>query len=287
MNTLIILLGAGLVTVLVALLWWLLVTTEGVYLGRRVVIGLYDLYAARYDDIKQFNPQYDHIFLAAPIMGMLAPHQSPLILDVATGTGRLPDAMFNHTYFHGRVFATDLSRRMLEQAAEKLHDDLERMALLWCPAEQLPFDDGAFDVVTCLEALEFMPDPAQVLGELVRVLRPGGLLLITNRVGRHMMPGKTFTRSELRRMLADHQVEDVEIELWQRDYHRVWGMKDGDSPVTGARPLIEVLRCPVCGGHFEVVNDDVWRCATCSAEITIGDDWIVNLAPLYGNGVTR
>ncbi|MBZ0308871.1 MAG: hypothetical protein K8I82_22580, partial [Anaerolineae bacterium] len=49
------------------LLWWLLITTEGVYLGRRVVILLYDLYASRYEHTKGYDPLYEARFLAWPI----------------------------------------------------------------------------------------------------------------------------------------------------------------------------------------------------------------------------
>ena len=45
----------------------------------------------------------------------------------------------------------------------------------------LPFADGTFDVVTCLEAMEFMSRRDHCLHEMLRVLRPGGLLFISNR----------------------------------------------------------------------------------------------------------
>ncbi len=43
--------------------------------------------------------------------------------------------------------------------------------------ESLPFDDGTFDLVTCQTLLMHVPDPQQVLGEMLRVTRPGGLVL--------------------------------------------------------------------------------------------------------------
>ncbi len=45
--------------------WWLLITTEGVYLGRRVVIWLYDVYARRYDRIKQYDAGWEAATLVA------------------------------------------------------------------------------------------------------------------------------------------------------------------------------------------------------------------------------
>ena len=68
---LIVLIAVGIVAVLGGLLWWLLIYTEGVYLGQQVVIWLYDLYANRYDRIKEFQPEYEYALLADPIMAML------------------------------------------------------------------------------------------------------------------------------------------------------------------------------------------------------------------------
>lgn len=217
--------------IIIGLGWWLLIESEGVYLGRRVVIWLYDLYAGRYDDIKHFRQDYDHLFLAQPIMQRIAPNRAPLVLDVASGTARLPLALLRHKHFAGRIYAVDLSRRMLHQAALKL-DRYEReygesalVALICADAGRLPFGSAVFDVVTCLEALEFTPDPAESLRECVRVLRPGGLLLITNRLTGRWMPGKTWTQLELTELLLSLGIERVQFDPWQVDYTRVWGVK--------------------------------------------------------------
>lgn len=222
-------------TGLVILGWWLIVASEGVYLGRRVVIWLYDIYAHRYDAIKHYRWEYEHMFLAQPLMEKIAPLTFPLVLDVATGTGRLPLALLHHAHFEGQVIALDLSWKMLRIAAEKL-DGVAGVSLLWCPAERLPFPNDTFNVVTCLEALEFMTEPENVLAELVRVLRPGGLLLITNRISTKLMPGKTWSDEQVFDLMDNYGIEDVEIEIWQVDYNKVWGRKKGK--VTGKRQEI-------------------------------------------------
>lgn len=227
MNTTVVLVAALIVVALVGLLWWLLITTEGVYLGRRVVIWLYDLYAKRYDGIKQFHSEYEYWLLANPILTLID-DPAPLVLDVATGTGRLPMALCDHEAFTGRVIGVDLSRKMLDIAAEKLKIDHDRVDLLHCSAEVLPFPDNTFDVVTCLEALEFMTDPAEVLREIVRVLRPDGLLLISQRIHTRLMPGKVWSEDALREQLNALGIINVEFEPWQYDYQRVWGRKYGE-----------------------------------------------------------
>src|SRR5258707_13553606 len=101
-------------------LWWLLITTEGVYLGRGVVVWLYDVYARRYDRIKQYNPAWESATLGRPLLRALLDIPAPLVLDVATGTARLPLAIFGQPAFNGYVIGLDYSRRMLHVAAEKV-----------------------------------------------------------------------------------------------------------------------------------------------------------------------
>ncbi|MDZ4769030.1 MAG: class I SAM-dependent methyltransferase [Chloroflexota bacterium] len=209
---------------IVALGWWLLIASEGVYLGRRVVIWLYDVYAGRYDDIKQYRRDIEHQFLAQPILDEFAPRTDPLVLDVATGTGRLPLALVRHARFNGRVIAADLSREMLIRAADKL-DDASNVAFALAAAEHLPFPDATFELVTCLEAIEFMARREPVLEELMRVLRPGGLLLLTNRINTRLMPGKTYSEDALVEALSEYDTESIYIEHWQVDYDLVWVRK--------------------------------------------------------------
>jgi SAM-dependent methyltransferase len=52
-----------------------------------------------------------------------------------------------------------------------------------CDAAAIPVPDGSFDAVLCTEMLEHVPDPARVVHELARVLRPGGRLILTAPLG--------------------------------------------------------------------------------------------------------
>ncbi|HYO88963.1 MAG TPA: methyltransferase domain-containing protein [Candidatus Limnocylindrales bacterium] len=256
---------------LAALLYWLLITTEGVYLGRRVVIWLYDLYAGRYDGIKHFRSDYDHLFLAQPIMDLIAPQRTPRVLDAATGTGRLPLALLHHGQFDGSILGVDLSRPMLAHAAAKTDD--ARVTWICAPAEKLPVYDGACDVVSCIEALEFMTDPGLVLGELARVLRPGGLLMITSRRTGRWMPGKAWDFERTGEALDDLGFEGIEGQSWQVDYDLVWAFKAGEA-TEASDPL---LRCPACGGVLEREADRL-RCARCGQCAPVADDGVIDLA---------
>ncbi len=204
------LLAAGLILATVAI-YWLLVLTEGAYLGARTVTALYNRVAQRYDSIKQFDDDDEAYFLGRPVARFLAglsdtDPDPPWLLDVASGTGRLPLAVLRASAGSSRVVALDRSSAMLAEARRKL--DEQGWADVVClahDAARLPFADQQFPVVTCLEALEFMPEPTAALAELLRVARPGGLLVLTNRIGREarFLPGRTFTRDDLSTTLRD------------------------------------------------------------------------------------
>lgn len=226
-------------TVVALLLYWQLVIAEGAYLGARVVALLYNVIAHRYNRIKQFNAADDQWFLSMPLAGALAAESNPWVLDVATGTARLPIALLAHQDFHGRIVGLDLARRMLRVAADALAHQSERVTLIHQTAERLPFADDSFQTVTCLEALEFMPDPEEVMAECVRVLKPGGTLLLTRRTGpwARWMPGRIPSKEKLKAQVEALGVWNVKINLWQVDYDLVWGIKiaqwDGkDRPET-------------------------------------------------------
>jgi SAM-dependent methyltransferase len=136
-------------------------------------------------------------------------------------------------------------------------------------------------VVTCLESLEFMIHRADVVRELIRVLRPGGLLLISNRINTRAMPGKTWSQDELDRLLIEAGIELIEAEPWQTDYQKVWAIKAGDSPSTGARPLDEVLCCPQCRERLMVKQGRDWVCEGCGKRAKTSDDGVIALFPLY------
>jgi ubiquinone/menaquinone biosynthesis C-methylase UbiE len=97
-------------------------------------------------------------------------------LDAACGTGRHSAylASLGHT-----VIGLDSSAAMLEHAREKVPDGEFHEADLY----DLPLPDDHFDLVVCALALVHVPDLEPVLAELVRVLRPGGDLVISDQRG--------------------------------------------------------------------------------------------------------
>lgn len=209
------------------LLHWLLIRTEGVFLGRRVVVWLYDLVAKRYDAIKQFDPDTESAFVTWPLRRRLKSWSSPLVLDVATGTGRLPYFLLLEPEFDGRVVGLDASAGMLHLARAKLEPFGQRVALVRQTAGELPFADRTFAAVTCLEALEFLPDDTAALREMVRVLMPGGHLLVSRRQGPDSpyFLGRAPTREAFEELLAGMGLSDIRTQPWQLEYELVWATR--------------------------------------------------------------
>ncbi len=272
-------LGVAGAAALVGLIYWLFVIAEGTYLGPRVVAWTYDLVASRYDAIKQFELRDERWFVATPLLHALAGLMHPLILDVATGTGRLPLALLRER-FRGQIVGLDLSRGMLRQARRKLQPYGDQVSLIWQNASHLPFDDGTFDAVTCLESLEFMPQPLEVLSEMVRVLAPGGILFLTNRVGHEarLLPGRAIPRPQFEQVLASQHLIEVQVRRWQTNYDLAIARKAG-LPVAGTHDGVEMaslLRCPVCGGSFERRGSRL-SCPACEQTFPIREG-VVHLA---------
>ena len=102
------------------------------------------------------------------------------VLDVATGGGHTALAFAGAG---AQVTATDLTPEMLRAAGAFVRaEGQENVRFVAAPAEQLPFADSSFDLVTCRIAAHHFADPERFVREAARVLRAGGLLLLVDNV---------------------------------------------------------------------------------------------------------
>jgi len=104
------------------------------------------------------------------------------VLDVGTGTGVLLPFILAAIGLEGRALAVDISRKMLEQAGTKGLPS--NAALVEADAQHLCVMDGAFDRVICNAAFPHFDDRRLGLREMVRALRPNGLLVVSHPIGR-------------------------------------------------------------------------------------------------------
>lgn len=97
-------------------------------------------------------------------------------LDVCCGTADWTIAMAEEVGSEGKVVGLDFSKNMLKIGQEKIKElNLPQVSLIHGNAMELPFEDNSFDYVTIGFGLRNVPDYLQVLKEMNRVLKPGGI----------------------------------------------------------------------------------------------------------------
>lgn len=220
-----IVLGLFGVLALLAILYWLFVIGEGTYLGRAAVRYIYQRGARVYDDVRQHVVASDERLLLPILQAALAGRAAPEVLDVATGTGRVPLLLGRQPWFHGTVCGLDLTPAMLDRARAKLDAAglADRVTLYEANAGALPWPDASFDMVTSLEALEFFPRPRRALAEMARTLKPGGTLIVSKYPDRwaRTLPFKGLTRRSIALLLARHGLAEISIRDWQPGHYEL------------------------------------------------------------------
>ncbi len=98
------------------------------------------------------------------------------VLDIATGPGYIAEAFARAAR---EVIGVDLTAAMLVIGEERTKQDgLSNVSFRMGDAQNLPFERENFDVVVCRLALHHMQEPGRVVGEMTRVSRAGGTVLV-------------------------------------------------------------------------------------------------------------
>lgn len=95
------------------------------------------------------------------------------ILDLGSATGAT-GRLLRRRFRRAHVVSLDASHRMAARARAG-SGWLSKASAVQADARQLPFADGAFDLVVANQLLPWLPEPAAALSEVARVLRPGGV----------------------------------------------------------------------------------------------------------------
>lgn len=143
------------------------------------------------------------------------------VLEVGVGTGLSLDAYDPAL----RVTGIDYSEDMLRKARARVAELGLRhvVALRQMDARSLDFPDASFDTVAAMHVLSVVPDPARVMAEIARVLRPGGQVVITNHFKheRGVWAGLARAAAPLERVLGWHSDFEIAAVLQEPDLSKV------------------------------------------------------------------
>ncbi len=154
------------------------------------------------------------------------------LLDVGCGTGEFLKTV--HSQFPKiKMAGVDLSREMLDVARQKLEENIN---LQNSSSEKLPFDNESFDVIVSCSAFHFFENPARVLREFQRVLKPKGQIVITDWCHDYLScqahdlflrlfnrgHSRTYSSKEIREIFKEAGLENITIECYKINW--LWGM---------------------------------------------------------------
>src|SRR5574344_1140814 len=144
----------------------------------RRVRGVFDSVASKYDVMNDLMSAGLHRAWKAYTVMVANLKEGDQVLDIAGGTGDLARAFAQKVGRTGQVVHTDINEAMLRVGRDRLINQGLVLPSVVCDAEQLPFPDAHFDLVSVAFGLRNMPHKDQALAEMCRVLRPGGRLLV-------------------------------------------------------------------------------------------------------------
>jgi len=100
------------------------------------------------------------------------------ILDVGTGTALIPIELCGRGEY--QVTAIDLANEMLKVGQQNVAANslTDRVTLALIDAKQMPYEDDSFDAVMSNSIIHHIPNPRDSMAEMIRVLRPGGLMFV-------------------------------------------------------------------------------------------------------------
>ena len=145
-----------------------------------MVRGVFDSVASRYDLMNDLMSGGIHRLWKRFTIELSAARPGQTVLDIAGGTGDLAARFSRLVGPEGKVILADINAAMLEVGRDRLIDKgaAGNIEVVQADAQALPFEDNSIDCITIAFGLRNVTDKDMALRSMLRVLRPGGRLLV-------------------------------------------------------------------------------------------------------------
>ena len=145
-----------------------------------MVRGVFDSVASRYDVMNDLMSAGIHRLWKRFTIELSAARPGQTVLDIAGGTGDLAARFSRLVGPEGKVILADINAAMLEVGRDRLIDKgaTGNIEVVQADAQVLPFEDNSIDCITIAFGLRNVTDKGMALRSMLRVLRPGGRLLV-------------------------------------------------------------------------------------------------------------
>lgn len=171
---------------------------------------MFDKISGNYDGLNRVISLGRDVRWRRKVVGIVAEKSPDSVLDIATGTGDLAIALARTGA--SRIVGLDISQGMLDIGKKKVIEKAlsGRITMVVGDSEDLPFGDASFDAITVAFGVRNFEDLEKGLSEILRVLKPGGVLVVLetsvpanwfyrlgyNLYARHLLPliGKWFSK---------------------------------------------------------------------------------------------
>jgi demethylmenaquinone methyltransferase/2-methoxy-6-polyprenyl-1,4-benzoquinol methylase len=145
-----------------------------------MVAGVFHSVAARYDLMNDLMSGGVHRIWKRFTIELSGVRKGNSVLDIAGGTGDLAARFADIVGPEGKVILADINESMLLVGRDKLIDNgkFSNIDCIQADAQDLPFPDNSFDCITIAFGLRNVTDKDAALRSMLRVLKPGGRLLV-------------------------------------------------------------------------------------------------------------
>ena len=197
--------GLGLATLVVGLLNWMRRCTDRQTIQRRFWDPVYDRLANLYDAVDWLTGNTTHR-LRKPALNYL-PRETGHVLEVGFGSGKLHVEMARQY----RMAGVDLAPGMVRLTRRRLVTQGLQSNLAVGNVYALPWRDGLFDGVVSTFAFSAFPDAGAALDEMVRVVRPGGRVIIVDAGEAADGNGMAHLLAQAWTLLGDYMRDEVAL----------------------------------------------------------------------------